>query len=106
MKTLKISRKWAKNIVLSKIKLGSNYSGLREEYKKDLKIFHLEFLKYLYLIFLLHFYLNILRSFSGIFGKLNCFAYTFKLFIPSSVCSGVVTGQSEPKKLYLKLPIH
>ena len=35
--TLKISRKWAKNIVLSKIKLGSNYSGLREEYKKRFK---------------------------------------------------------------------
>ena len=26
-----------KNIVLSKIKLGSNYSGLREEYKKRFK---------------------------------------------------------------------
>ncbi len=35
--TLKISRKWAKNIVLSKKKLGSNYSGLREEYKKRFK---------------------------------------------------------------------
>ena len=32
--TLKISRKWARNIVLSKIKLGSKYNGLREEYKK------------------------------------------------------------------------
>ena len=32
--TLKISRKWARNIVLRKIKLGSRYNGLREEYKK------------------------------------------------------------------------
>ena len=35
--TLKISRKWAKNIVLSKIKLGSKYNDLREEYKKRFK---------------------------------------------------------------------
>ena len=35
--TLKISRKWAKNIVLRKIKLGSKYNDLREEYKKRFK---------------------------------------------------------------------
>ena len=35
--TLKISRKWAKNIVLSKIKLGSDYNILREEFKKRFK---------------------------------------------------------------------
>ena len=32
--TLKISRKWAKKIVFSKIKLGSEYNLLREEFKK------------------------------------------------------------------------
>ena len=35
--TLKISRKWAKSIVFSKIKLGSEYNNLRNEYKKRFK---------------------------------------------------------------------
>ena len=35
--TLKISRKWAKSIVFSKIKLGSEYNSLRSEYKKRFK---------------------------------------------------------------------
>ena len=35
--TLKTSRKWAKNIVFSKIKLGSEYNLLREEFKKRFK---------------------------------------------------------------------
>ena len=35
--TLKISRNWAKSIVFSKIKLGSEYSSLRNEYKKRFK---------------------------------------------------------------------
>ena len=35
--TLKISRNWAESIVFSKIKLGSEYSSLRNEYKKRFK---------------------------------------------------------------------
>ena len=35
--TLKISRNWAESIVLGKIKLGSEYSSLRNEYKKRFK---------------------------------------------------------------------
>ena len=35
--TLKISRNWAKSIVFSKIKLGSEYNSLRNEYKKRFK---------------------------------------------------------------------
>ena len=39
--TLKISRNWAESIVFSKIKLGSEYSSLRNEYKKRFKALHL-----------------------------------------------------------------
>ena len=35
--TLKISRKWANSIVFSKTKLGDEYNGLRNEYKKRFK---------------------------------------------------------------------
>ena len=35
--TLKISRNWAESIVFSKIKLGSEYNSLRNEYKKRFK---------------------------------------------------------------------